>query len=70
MKMTIQVKDIIVDSDVAMQVMELLSGAEAIYKPYNQETYKFSSIDYEKLSISPINMAYYAQAVLNRDSDD
>lgn len=70
MKMTLQVKDIIVDADVAMQVMELLANAEAIYKPYNKETYTFTNVDYEKLSISPINMSRYAEAVLNRDSDD
>ena len=70
MKMTIQVKDIIVDSDVAMQVMKLLADAEAIYKPYNKDTYSVTGIDYEKLSVSPVNMARYAEAVLDRDSDN
>lgn len=70
MKMTIQVKDIIVDSDVAMQVMELLSSAESIYKPYNKDTFSFTNLDHDKLSVSPVNMAYYAEAVLERDGDN
>ena len=70
MKMTLRIQDVIVDSDVAMKVMELLADAEAIYKPYNKDTFKFTDIEYDKLSMSPVNMTRYAEAVLARDSDD
>jgi hypothetical protein len=65
MKVKLKVDNVIVDSDIGMKILELLNEAESINKHWNSEQYEFIELTESHLSMSPLNMAHYAEATLN-----
>lgn len=70
MKFAITVKSAIVDGDTGLKILELLNQAQCIKRHWKSEQYEFVDIDDSELCISPVNMAHYAEAVLNLDKKE
>jgi hypothetical protein len=69
MKVLLNIDNVIVDEQTAYEVFKLVSDkAEAIRKGWGTDnTWEFRDIDNSFISISPVSMANYAQAVMHRE---
>lgn len=70
MKFMLKVDSAIVDSEIALKVLELISGAEFMDKHWKDKEYRFVEPSERQICMTPVNMAHYAEAQLNIGKED
>ena len=70
MKFLLKVDSAIVDSEIALKVLELINGAEFMEKHWKDKEYRFVEPSERQICMTPVNMAHYAEAQLNIGKED